>query len=143
MRVPLNTGIPANIDERLSTLGALLEARCPAIEFAYVFGSRAMGEQTERSDIDVAIFVSPEMDLEFNRLETARVAAHHLGTDAIDIVLLNVAPIAVAGRVLISRRVIIDRRPFRRHEFESRTLRLFHDFRVREHRILSERYAHG
>lgn len=141
--MPLNTRVPADIERRLETLGEALGNACPAVEFAYLFGSLSKGQMTPRSDIDLAIYVSPDTDLDRNRLEAARTAAHHLGTDAIDLVLLNTAPIAVAGRVLTSRQVLLDRHPFLRHDYESRTARLFQDFRIREHRILSQRYARG
>jgi hypothetical protein len=75
------------------------------------------------------------------RLDVARAAARHLGTDAIGIVLLNTAPVSLAGRVLTSRRVVLDRVPFARNRFESLTARLFQDFRIREHRLLAQRYA--
>jgi hypothetical protein len=57
--------------------------------------------------------------------------------------LLDTAPVSLAGRVLGSRRVIVERHPHARHAYESATLRQFHDFRIREHRILSQRGAHG
>ena len=38
-------------------------------------------------------------------------------------VVLNTAPTALVGRILGSRRVILDREPFRRHRFESQALR--------------------
>jgi predicted nucleotidyltransferase len=132
--------LPGDIAQRLETLGLVLERECPAVAFAYVFGSLSRGEHTLRSDVDLAVFVAPDADLQFNRLEVARVAAKHLGTDSIDVVLLNTAPVALAGRVLTSRQVLLDRRPFLRHEYESRTARLFHDFRIHEHNILSHRY---
>jgi len=141
--VPLNSSRPADIDQRLATLGAALAVACPEIEFAYLFGSASSGHMTPRSDIDLAIHVSDSADATFTRLEASRIAANHLGTDAIDIVLLNTAPIALAGRVLTSRRVLIDRRPFLRHRYESLTARLFQDFRIREHKFLAQRYARG
>jgi predicted nucleotidyltransferase len=141
--VPLKTSVPADIERRLSTLGPALAAACPDIEFAYLFGSASTGQATSRSDIDLAIYLSDSADTAFTRLEAGRLAAHHLGTDAIDIVVLNTAPTALAGRVLTSRRVLIDRRPFVRHRYESLTARLFQDFRIREHRFLARRYARG
>ena len=137
------TRVPDDIERRLSTLGDRLAAACPDVEFAYVFGSAGTERSTPRSDVDLAIYVSQTADLHLNRLEASRIAANHLGTDAIDIVLLNTAPVALAGRVLTSRRVIVDQRPFVRHQYESRTARLFQDFRLREHRLLAERYARG
>lgn len=109
----------------------------------YLFGSAATGALTPRSDVDLAIFVAPGMDAHAARLSVARAAARQLGTDAIDVVLLNTAPVSVAGRVLGTRRVLLDREPYARHRYESATARLFQDFRIREHRVLTERDAHG
>lgn len=50
---------------------------------------------------------------------------------------------SVAGRVLTSRQVLLDRAPWTRHLYESVTVRLFQDFRIHEHRLLAARYAHG
>lgn len=80
--------------------------------FAYLFGSAATGAPTPRSDIDLAVFVAPDMDLHAAQLAVARVAARQLGTDAVDVVLLNTAPVSLAGRVLGSRGVLLDRDPY-------------------------------
>jgi hypothetical protein len=61
----------------------------------------------------------------------------------VDLVMLNTAPTALAGRVLAGRRVILDRDPFRRHRFESLALRRFFDFRLFEHRLLARRFGHA
>lgn len=142
-RVPVHTSLPPDIDARLSSLGESLAAACPAIAFAYLFGSASTGRLRPSSDIDLAIYVEDSADAHLVRLEAARVTARHLGTDAVDVVLLNTAPISLAGRILTTRRVIADRQPFARHRYESLTMRMFHDFRIREHRLLSRRYARG
>jgi len=134
---------PAEIDARLATLGPTIGEAAPAVEFAYLFGSAATGTLTPRSDIDIAIHVAPSADAHRTWRDVAVAASTHLGTDAVDVVLLNTAPIAVAGRVLGSRRVLLDRVPFARHTYESLTARLFHDFRIREHRNLALRYPRG
>lgn len=141
--MPLNTSLPADLERRLATLGDTLAASCPEIEFAYLFGSTSTARATSRSDVDLAMYVSASADAPRARLEASRIAARHLGTDAIDIIVLNTAPVALAGRILTSRHVIVDRRPFLRHRYESLTARLFQDFRIREHRLLAERYARG
>jgi uncharacterized protein YutE (UPF0331/DUF86 family)/predicted nucleotidyltransferase len=135
---PLN---PAAIRPRLETLGAALLNACGGIEFAYLFGSAARAELTSRSDIDIAIHLEDHVDPVWARLEAARAAAIHLGTDAVDLVVLNTAPLATAGRILTSREVILDRVPFRRHAYESATARMFYDFRLREQRLLSARFG--
>lgn len=133
----------ADVARRLDTLGGALAASCPAIEFAYLFGSATGDRLGPRSDIDLAVHVAPDTDAQLVRLDAARIAAVHLGTDAVDVVLLNTAPIALAGRILGTRCVILDRNPFARHRYESLTARMFQDFRIREHRLLASRYAHG
>jgi predicted nucleotidyltransferase len=139
MAVPATAEV---IAKRLETLGSALETGCPAIVFAYVFGSAARSQLGPRSDVDLAIYVD-DGDAQSVRLEASRMAAMHLGTDAIDFVLLNTAPLSLAGRILGTRRVIVDRKPFERHLYESRTARMFHDFRIREHRILNARFGRG
>lgn len=141
--MPLNPTLPPDIDRRLAGLGDVIAMACPEVEFAYLFGSAATGARTPRSDVDVAILVGQHADGTAVRLEATRVASMHLGTDAVDVVLLNTAPLSLAGRILTTRRVLIDRAPFVRHEYESSTARLFHDFRIREHRLLATRYPRG
>lgn len=141
--MPLNQTLPADLARRLDGLGDAIAAAAPDVEFAYLFGSAAEGRLTPRSDVDVAIFVSARADADTVRLDVARAVARHLGTDAVDVVLLNSAPLALTGRILTSRRVVIDRAPFVRHRYESLTARMFQDFRIREHRLLARRYAHG
>jgi predicted nucleotidyltransferase len=141
--VPLKLTLPADLDARLEGLGAAIGAACPGVLFAYLFGSAATGTRTPRSDVDLAVFVSDDADRHAARLAVARAASRQLGTDAVDVVLLNTAPVSVAGRVLGTRRVLLDRDPYARHRYESLTARLFQDFRIRERRLLAARAANG
>jgi predicted nucleotidyltransferase len=141
--MPLKLTLQADVDRRLETLGEVIAAVSPDIDFAYVFGSSVGGRRTPRSDVDLAIHVSAAADPQALLLDVARAVTKHLGTDAVDIVLLNTAPTSLAGRVLTSRRVVLDRVPFARHRYESRTARLFQDFRIRERGLLARRHGHG
>lgn len=141
--MPFNERLPVDLEQRIEGLGDAIAAATRDVLFAYVFGSAASGSRTPRSDVDVAIFVSDGADAHAARLDVAHAAAKHLGTDAIDVVPLNRAPISIAGRVLASRRVVLDRAPFTRHRYESLVARMFQDFRIREHRLLAERQARG
>ena len=134
--------MPADILPRLSSLGARL-AECPAVVFAYLFGGAARGALTPLSDVDVAVYLDETVDLVEARLGAIGVVTSHLGTDEVDLIVLNTAPTALVGRILGSRRVIVDREPFSRHRFESRALREFMDFRILEHRLLAQRYPGG
>lgn len=132
-----------DIDGRLGGLADAIAAASADVQFAYLFGSAATGRLTPRSDVDVAIFVSPQAEAHAVRLDVMRAVTRHLSTDAVDIVVLNSAPVAPAGRILTTRRVLLDRAPFARHRYESLTARMFHDFRIREHQLLARRYARG
>jgi predicted nucleotidyltransferase len=141
--VSLKLTLPVDLDSRLAGLGDAIATACPDVLFVYLFGSAATGALSPRSDVDIAVFTAPGTDGHAAQLSAARVAARHLGTDAIDVVLLNAVPVSVAGRVLGSRRVLLDRDAFARHLYESATARLFQDFRIREHRLLAQREVHG
>src|SRR4051794_24261513 len=101
--------------ERADSLGAVLEREAPGVAFAYVFGSVATGQAGPRSDVDVALYLRDGVEPVFARLDAARLASLHFGTDRVDVIVLNTAPLSLAGRVLQSRRVILDRDPFLRH----------------------------
>ena len=88
--------------ELITRLASLLEGFDGLLE-AYLFGSQARGEASALSDIDVAIYVDPahlsrggaDADVE---VATALMAA--LGTNQIDVVLLNRADPVLYHRVL-------------------------------------------
>ena len=90
-----NRGLAERIAEVLAARREILEA--------YLFGSRARGSGQTHSDIDVAVFVDPEKVEPGpfgyrSRLTTALMAG--LGTNSIDVVILNHAPPLLYHRVL-------------------------------------------
>ncbi len=134
--------LPENIRERLRTLGQALE-KCSGVTFGYLIGGAAAGRVGPLSDVDVAVYLDSALDPVEQQLEVIEAVTAHLGTDEVDLVVLNTAPTALIGRILQNRQVICDRDPFRRHRFESLALREFFDFRVFEHRLLARRFAGG
>jgi uncharacterized protein len=132
--------LPAGTVSSLTTLGRALE-RDGRIVFAYLFGSAARRRLTPLSDVDVAVFLEDPSDTPGARLDIIDAVSRHLGTDRVDVVVLNRAPTAVAGRILLDRQILVDRKPGLRHQYESLTLRMFHDFRHLEHAILKERFG--
>ena len=134
--------LPAGIATRLSDRGRALES-CPAVVFACLFGGAAGGNLMPLRDVDVAVYIAESVDQAEARLDVVGTVTSHLGTDDVDVVVLNTARTALVGRILGTRRVILDREPFRRHRFESLKLREFLDFRIFEHRLLSRRYPGG
>jgi predicted nucleotidyltransferase len=134
--------LPADIGKRLATLGTILE-REAAVKFAYVFGGAARGELRPLSDVDVAVYLDDVVDPVRAPVDVIGAVTKHLGTDELDLVVLNRAPTALLGRILQSRKVIVDKEPFLRHRFESLALRMFLDFRLFEPRFLDARFARG
>lgn len=114
-----------------------------AVTFAYLFGSRAAGTARPSSDVDVAVFLKDGVDLIEEKLSIIGCLTQRLQTDAVDVVILNTAPISLVGRILSKREVIIDREPYRRHSFESLALRQYMDFSVKETANLDRRFRLG
>lgn len=134
--------LPPDIAERLRRLGPAVEASS-AVMFAYLFGGAAIDRLGPLSDVDIAVYLEHGVDPTDGQLEAFGRASACLGTDEIDVVVLNTAPTALVGRILQTRRILCDKNPFCRHRFESLALREFFDFRFVEHRNLVLRYARG
>ncbi len=134
--------IPEDILSRLPQLEQLFNKEKQVI-FAYLFGSLAKGKQDPLADVDIAVYIKTLEALADYKGELFLKLSDVLGTSEIDLVILNSAPISLAGRILQGRRIIIDKEPFKRHLYESLTLREFFDFQVHETRLLSLRYGSG
>lgn len=93
------------------------------------------------SDVDLAVYVKNPKKLDYLKLlgEVSRI----LGTEEIDLVLLNNAPLSLAGRILQNRKILVDKHPFFRQKYESLILRKYFDFAIKEREILERRYGIG
>jgi predicted nucleotidyltransferase len=81
---------------------AVLSARLEILE-AYLFGSHAQGAGRAHSDIDIAVFIDDgkaELGPFGYRSELTSVLMSALGTNAVDVVVLNNAPPLLYHRVL-------------------------------------------
>lgn len=134
--------LPDDIDRRLASLAEAFSGSS-SVRFAYLFGSAARGELGPLSDVDVAVYLEEGVDPVDSRLDVTEALSRHLGTDSLDVVVLNTAPTSLVGRALMDRVVVLDRDPFLRHAFESKALRQFYDFRMMEKRVLDRRFASG
>ncbi len=113
------------------------------VVFAYLFGSRAAGTGKPLSDLDIAVSVRDTSNAAEYKLDLFDRLSKALGTSEIDLVVLNAAPVSLAGRVLQQKQVLVDKEPGRRHAYESLTLREFFDFRVKEEAYFGRRYGVG
>ncbi len=132
--------IPEDIDQRMVLLVDLFKED-PNIIFAYLFGGLIREERKPLSDVDLSIYVKDAKKIDF--LSLLNRISKILGTDEIDLVVLNSAPISFAGRILQKRKILIDKNPSLRHRYESLTLRKFFDFSIKEREILRGRYGIG
>ena len=90
------------LDDTLAALREALEPRPEVLE-AYLFGSTARGDRQEHSDVDVAVYVDREATPPSSFGYAADLAAdlmRALGTNRLDVVVLNDAPPLLYGRVL-------------------------------------------
>jgi len=94
------------------------------------------------SDYDFGVYLMKEPYTK-KRLDILGDLMDLLKTDAIDLVILNTAPISLSMRILRQRIVLADNKPFVRHRFESLTMRESFDYKQFEEKILQERYFRG
>ena len=134
--------LPADIVQRLPGLSDVL-SRDENVIFAYLFGGLARGEVKPLSDVDIALYVKQPVDIAECKLRLYQTITDALGTDELDLVMLNTAPVSLTGRIVQNRQVIVDKAPFLRHAYESLTLREFFDFKIKEDRFFKERYGIG
>ena len=132
--------IPEDIRQRIDLLTDLFMDDSNII-FAYLFGGLAIDQRKPLSDVDLGIYVKNLKGL--NYLSLFSKISQILSTDEIDLVVLNSAPVSIAGRILQKRKILIDKNPFLRHQYESRILREFFDFTIKEKEILNRRYGIG
>jgi predicted nucleotidyltransferase len=134
--------LPPGVLSRIPRVRETL-SRDERVLFAYLFGGLAAGRVSPLSDVDIAVFLNEVSGLAEYKLALFDAVTDALDTAELDLVVLNTAPISIAGRVLQNKQVLVDKDPFRRHAYESLTLRKFFDFRVKEEAVLARRYGIG
>lgn len=136
------SSLPANILQVLpNAVEYLLENK--DVVFAYLFGGFAKGKITPLSDLDIAIYLAKDEYPAEKKLKILSELTRILGTEEIDLVILNSASLPLVMTILQSKKVIVDKEPFKRHLFESLVMRKYYDFSVKETAILERRYLRG
>ena len=116
---------------------------------AYVFGSQARGNPGPLSDVDVAVWATPDTDARRRfslRLELAKAATRALDGQTVDLVVLDDASPLLRQRAWRDGELLIDRDPRTRVRDEARALVEFLDTkRLREQTAagVSNRIAEG
>lgn len=134
--------LPENILEILPKANYFLENYQKVI-FAYLFGSLARDKVLPLSDIDIAIYLKEGADFSQEKMTILRNLIDILGTEEIDLVLLNIAPLTLKARIVGNKKILVDKDPFLRHSFESLVLREYFDFSKKEEDIFKRRFSLG
>jgi predicted nucleotidyltransferase len=89
--------------------------------FAFLFGSRARGTQRVNSDVDIAAYFGASPPHASNILLPSNV----------DLLILDTAPLELAGRVALEGRLLFEVDPEARIEWLARTRKVYADERYR------------
>lgn len=122
---------------------------CEQVVAAYLFGSHARGEAGPLSDVDIALLLDDDLSDEaaFDlRLTLIGGLSEVLGTNAVDVLILNGAPVALSYRVFRDGIPLLIRDPQRTTLFRARVVDRYLDFepiRQRHERAILERAGKG
>lgn len=119
-----------DIDEVIAVL------RKHGARFAFLFGSQARGDQRPDSDLDVAAWWPSDPPVSF---QVPLVGG-------VDLLVLNSAPLELAGRVAVEGRLLFDDDPVARVRWTSMTRKIYFDELprlTRAHREFAESVRRG
>lgn len=90
------------------------------VVFAYVYGSFANDEATERSDVDIGVFFDPELNIDYIKrpMELAVALDDILGSERIDCVALNAAPLGLCFNVVYEGELLVNKNDLILADFE-------------------------
>jgi predicted nucleotidyltransferase len=137
-----NKKLPENILDFLPQVVDILKTHQKVV-FSYLFGSLARDKVLPLSDIDIAIYLKEGVDLDKEKMSILQNLIDLLGTEEIDLVLLNTAPLTLKARTVENKKILVDKEPFLRHSFESLVLREYFDFSKKEEEIFKRRFSFG
>ena len=123
--------LPADILSKIPDVKRIL-LQDENIIFAYLFGGLTEGKVNPLSDIDISVYLRSTDNLAEYKLNLFDRLTDALSTSELDLLILNIIPISIAGRILQNKQILVDRDPLVRHVYESLTLRKFFDFRIKE-----------
>lgn len=132
--------LPPDLNTRLQQAQHALEADSRVV-FAYLFGGLGRDKPTPLSDVDIAVCLDHHADIPATKVDLIGLLTQTLNTDEVDLVILNEAPLSLAGRIQRSAHVLVDKSPSQRFAYESLIRRQFADFAIREQSILFKRFG--
>jgi len=134
--------LPDNILDLIPDAADYLERRGDVV-FAYLFGGLAKGAPKPLSDVDIAVYLSENVDFAHEKIDLLEDLIDILHTDEIDLVVLNQSSLLLSMNVIKHNCVLVDKKPFLRHAFQSLIMRKYFDHHQLESAILKRRFYHG
>lgn len=127
-----------DVVSRLRDAAIVVFADQPVL-FAYLFGSHARGSADRYSDVDVAAYFDYTIEPEAHLAASLRLAGaleRETGVGPVPgLVVLNEAPLPLAGRVVREGKLIYSVDEPRRVRYESRIFREFTDFDLQARKL--------
>ena len=134
--------LPEDIIDRIQEATDYLNTRGDVL-FAYLFGGLAKGPPKPLSDVDIAVYLSGNVDFTHEKAALLEDLVDILHTDEIDLVVLNQSSLLLSMNVIKHNCVLVDKKPFLRHAFQSLIMRKYFDHHQLESAILQRRFYHG
>ena len=121
----------AMLESRLTTLGTRFSG-FPEVVAVYLFGSAARGARRKRSDIDIAILTrkggtSRSHGKGRSLVDYVQTACDALGTDHVDVVLLDRSPVVLRHEVFREGKLLLVRDPEALSRFRQESSREYLD----------------
>ena len=139
VRMIRHSKLPKDILDRIQYAANYLETSNDVL-FAYLFGGLSKGEPKPLSDVDIAVYLSENAECIQAKSEIIENLVDILRTDEIDVIILNQSSLSLSMNVLKNNRVLVDKKPFRRHTYQSLIFRKYFDFNKFESNILKRRF---
>lgn len=137
-----------NVETKLKSLGKFFEG-IPEIIAVFLFGSYGTETQTELSDIDFAIFFNSIIDLT-EEADILGGLSDFLGTERVDLVNLNKAPLSIQFRAVSEGKIIYEKDYVSTCDFIETVMRRYQDYAIDLHffyeeydRAVKEVYVRG
>lgn len=118
----------SNFPQKLNNFVNCLQKHAPCLVATYLFGSTAAGRQKTLSDIDIAVLFTGNIDCRLMETDILLSAMNTFGTEEIDLVILNDAPLHIKYGVLKNKKVIFCSDDKKRIDFEHGTIMEYLDF---------------
>jgi predicted nucleotidyltransferase len=95
----------------------------PGVIVARLFGSQARGQAGPLSDVDIAVWLTPDVaDRHAFQLELIAAASEALATNAVEVVVLNDASPLLRHRALRDGELLVERDPVSRVRLDAATI---------------------